>query len=330
MSSSVSITLDEELELITSDYFCADDGKAVDIYYDESFLVNYFMKQHKGLWKRPSGGDQISVPLSYDIQEGGYYIKGDTLSSDDREALTKARYDWKHIFGNATAYRIDGLKNAGAYAQVELVTNRLEGAQKVVSKTLADSIYDEPGGASNRITGLMACCHETTGTKFGGIAETDVTSDDGTNPWEGKRNTTTEAISLPVMRTLRSDAKFGMGPSGKPDLLVTTETLFNVIANILQLQQRFTKDDPKTAHAGFTGIVFEGASLFPDDYCPSGTLIGINEKHYGFAVHTKGNFVRTKWQMIPGSAQDRTMKILWDGNAIVNNRRTHKAHTNLS
>ena len=71
MGSSVSITLSDELEMITDDYFCADDGKAVDIYYDESFLVNYFMKQHKGLWKRPSGGDQISVPLSYDIQEGG-------------------------------------------------------------------------------------------------------------------------------------------------------------------------------------------------------------------------------------------------------------------
>lgn len=49
----------------------SDNGKAVDIYFYESFLVNYFMKQQKGLWKRPAGGDQISVPLSYDIQEGG-------------------------------------------------------------------------------------------------------------------------------------------------------------------------------------------------------------------------------------------------------------------
>jgi len=233
------------------------------------------------------------------------------------------------VYGNATIYRIDSLKNNGAYAKVQLVTNRLEGAQKTATKTIADSIYDEPGGVSNRLTGLMACCHETTSTAFGGIAEANVTSDDGTNPWEGKRNTTTEAISLSVMRTLRSDAKFNMGPSGKPDLLVTTETLWNVIASILQLQQRFVKDE-RTAHAGFTGIEFEGASFFPDDYCPSGTLIGINSNHYGFAVHQKGNFVRTRWQIIPDSPMDKTLKILWDGNAIVNNRRTHKAHTNLS
>jgi len=60
-----------ELESITNDFFMADNGKAVDIYFDSSFLLNYLMKQKKGLWERPNGGNKIRVPLEYDGQESG-------------------------------------------------------------------------------------------------------------------------------------------------------------------------------------------------------------------------------------------------------------------
>jgi len=287
------------------------------------------MKQQNGLWKRPEGGRRIRVPLEYSPQEGGFYAKGDPLSSDDVESVNAAYYDWKHSYGNATVYRIDLLKNAGDYAEVELVEQRLGGAQKTANFTLAGSIYDDAGGSSNRLTGLRACCNETTTTAYGGIQEADLVASDGTYPWEGKRNTTSEAISLPVLRTLRSDAKIRDGKGGKPGLLVTTETLWNIIANILQLQQRFT-NATATAKAGFTGIEFEGATFFPDDFCPSGYCFAINTLHTGFAVHTDGYFMRTPWDRIPDSPMDKTMKILWDGNFIVNNRKGNKAHSNLS
>ena len=210
-----------------------------------------------------------------------------------------------------------------------MVQQRTAGAQKTVTKVLADSVYDEPGGDSKRLTGLRACCHETTTTAYGGLQEADLTSDDGTTPWEGKRNVTVEGISLDVLRNLRSEAKLRDGPNGKPDLLTTTETLWNVIASILQLQQRFTKSS-WTAQAGFTGIEFESAAFFPDDYCPSGYLFGVNSKHIGFAVHQQGYFMRTPWDRIPDSPMDKTMKILFDGNIIVDDRRAHKAHSDLS
>ena len=58
----------EELESITTDYFMLDGGSAVDIYFDTSFLLNYLMKQQKGIWERPPGGMQIRIPLEYDGQ----------------------------------------------------------------------------------------------------------------------------------------------------------------------------------------------------------------------------------------------------------------------
>ena len=319
----------EELESITRDYFLLEGGKAVDIYFYTSFLLNYLLKQQKGLWERPSGGMKIRVPLEYDGQEAGFYSRGDTISSDDRESVNAAYFDWKHAYGNATIYRIDGLKNAGEYAEVQLVSQRLAGAQKSLTKLLAGSIYDEPGGSSERLTGMMACCHETSTLAYGGIAEDDLVAADSSKPWEGKRDTTTESISFAVIRTMCTTAKVRDGKGGKPDLIVTTETLFNILADILQAQQRFT-EGKETAKAGFTGLYFEGKEIFPDDFLPTGYCLALNTNHLGFAVHKEGYFMRSPWKVIPDSPEDKTMKIYFDGNLIVNNRKAHILHTNLS
>jgi hypothetical protein len=319
----------EELESVTNDYFMLEGGKAVDIYFDTSFLLNYLMKQQKGLWERPPGGEKIRVPLEYDGQEAEFYSKGDTVTSDDRESVNAAYFDWKHAYSNATVYRIDTLKNAGEYAEVQLVTQRVSGAQKSLTKLLADSIYDLPSGGSKRLTGLRACCNETTTTAYGGIQEGDLVAADGTTPWEGKMDSTTTALSLNELRTARSSAKLRDGAKGKPNLIVTTETNWNVLADILQAQQRFV-DGKMTAKAGFTGLHFEGADIFPDDYCPSSHLFALNSAHIGFAIHQRGYMVRSKWKIIPDSPEDKTMKIYWDGNLVVNNRKAHQGYTSLA
>ena len=309
-----------ELESITNDYFMVEGGKAVDIYFDTSFLLNWFLKQKKGIWERPSGGEKIRIPLEYDGQEADFYSKGETISSDDKESITAAYFDWKHAYGNATIYRIDGLKNSGAEAQVQLVTQRVGGAQKSLTKLLANSFYDDSGGSSKRLTGLRACCNETATTPYGGIAENDLIAADGSTPWEGKRTAHDGVITLDAIRELSSAAKIRDGKGGKPDLIVTTETLWNKISSILQLQQRFTKES-ESVKAGFVGIWFEGKDIFADDYCPSGFMAGVNTNFYGFAVHKSGLFQRSKWGKIPDSAEDKTMKIYFDGNAVCSNRK---------
>ncbi len=92
-----------ELESITNDYFMADGKKAVDIYFKTSFFVDYFMNKKKGLWERPPGGQKIRIPLSYDEAEGGFYTRTSTLSSDDRETINAAYFQWKHAYGSQGA-----------------------------------------------------------------------------------------------------------------------------------------------------------------------------------------------------------------------------------
>ena len=235
-------------------------------------------------------------------------------------------------YGNATIYRSDEQECAGEYAEVQLVQSHLASAQKTCRKIIAQNIYANNLDTATEITGLTACCFGADTVAYGGLESEDLVATDGTQPWDAKNTTTTEGISLAVIRTLRSSAKISDGAGGKPDVGVTTEALFNIVSGILQTQQRFT-EDKDTVKAGFTNLVFEGMTIAADDYCTSGYLFIINSKHYGWAIHKDGFFQRTPWGDLtnaPGGVAGKTMKIFWDGNQVVNNRKAHAGHSNLS
>jgi hypothetical protein len=319
-----------ELESVTNDYFIADNKKAVDIYFKTSFFVNYFMEKKKGLWKRPEGGQRWRVPLQYDEAAGGFYTRASTLSSDDREMVNAAYFLPKHVYGNASIFRTDEQENAGPYAEVELVTQKIEAAQKTCANWIAKNIYALTTDGAAEITGVRSLCFGAAATAYGGIAENDLVATDGTKPWVATNTTTTEGITLDVIRTLASSAKLYDGPKGKPDIGLTTETLFNIISGILQVQQRFTQDTD-TVKAGFENLVFEGKIIAADDFATSGYLYLFNSSHVGFAIHKNGYFARTPWmELLPTGVAAKTMKIFWDGNLICSNRKAHAGHNNLS
>ncbi len=318
-----------ELESITSDYFLLDNGKAVDIYFNDSFLFNYLFKQKKGLYKAITGGIYVRCPLKYDGAEGGFYTRGSTLSSDDKTALNTARFSIKHLYSNATIIRTDELENSGPQQEVDMVADRLDSAQKQIAKDASGSIYASAGGGTSQFEGLRALCNATTSNKYGDIAEDDLVSEDGTKPWTGRTSSTSTVMGLSVIRTARRTAKLRDGANGKPDLFVTTETLYDALESILQVSQRFT-EGVKTAAAGFTGLVYQNCEIFPDDFCPSGYGFALNSAHIGFGVHVDGNLMRLPWANIPESAGDRTMKILLDAALICNNRKGHYSYSALT
>ena len=288
------------------------------------------MNKKKGLFERPSGGERIRVPLMYDGAEGGFYNRTSTLSSDDRANINAAYFLWKHAYGNATIYRTDELKNAGEYAEVQMVTQKIEAAQATATKHLATQFYSSSSDTADQLTGLLALCFGGTSTQYGGITPTDLVAADASTPWASVNTTTTEGIGLSVIRTLASSAKVNDGAKGKPDIGVTTETLFNIISGILQTQQRFTQDTD-TVKAGFTHVVFEGKIIAADDYGISGYLVLLNSNYIGFAIHKDGFFARTPWgDLVVTGTVAKSMKIFWDGNLICSRRKAHAGHSNLS
>jgi len=322
---SLSLT---EIESITSDYFAAANGRAVDIYFRNSFLLDLLMNRQAGLFERPAGGEKIRVPLNYSDAEGGFFTRSDTLSSDDRVSVNAAAFNWKHAYGNATVYLTDEVAAAGDYAAVQFVTQKLETAQRTCASWLAATLYSAAGDEAPTLTGLRALTSPDADTPYGGIAENDLVAADGTKPWKGLTNDAAAAMSLEALQELRSLAKVSDGRDGKPGVAVTTETLYNKVSRILQVQQRFVTDDG-VASAGFSHLVYEGMVLAADDYCPAGHCFAVNTNYLGFAIHQNGFFARQPWVDLAGPA-GRSMKILWHGNLIASNRKAHACHANLS
>ena len=319
-----------ELEATTKDYFVADNRKAIDIYFNDSFYMDYSMNKKKAIMKRYSGGKKIKAHLNYDGQEGGFYNKTSTLSSDDKETVAAAYFTTKHCYGNATIHRNDELENAGEYAEIELAVNKIEGAQRTARKKIAQQIYANVGDGADEITGLGAMCFGATGVKYGDIAESTLVAVDGTKPWKAVNTTAAAPISLAVIKTLRSSAKISDGPNGKPNIGLTTEALFNIVSNILQNQQRFTSDSD-TAKAGFTNLIIDGMILAADDYCGTGYLYLLNTAYCGWGIHTQGYFARTQWaDLIVTGTPAKSMKIFWDGNHICTNRKAHAGQSGLT
>ncbi len=323
----MSLTL-EEFEGITSDYFMAGDGRAVDIYFRGSFLLDALLNKQIGIFERPSGGEKIRVPLNYSDAEGGFFTRSDALSSDDRASVNSAFFHWKHAYGNATVYLTDAIENSDEYTAVQFVTQKVENAQKTCSNWLASTLYSAAGDEAPTLTGLRALCGEDPDKPYGGVAENELEAADGTKPWEGKTISDGEEISLAALQELRSAAKVSDGVGGKPNVAVTTESLYNKVSRILQVQQRFITDDD-AARAGFTHLVYEGMVLAADDFCPAGYVFALNTDYLGFAVHQNGFFARQPWMDLQGPA-GASMKILWHGNLVCSNRKAHAAHSNLT
>ncbi len=319
-----------EMEAITNDYFVLDGGKAFDVFYKTSWWMNRMIKQRKGYFQLYEGGKKIRVLLDYDESEGGFYTRGASISSDHKETIQAVEFEPKHLYGNGTVLRVDLMEAGGEYGQIDLVKHQIKKAQQKATSLIAETIYDEYGTSSERLTGFGACCDETTTRTYGGITEDDLVSKkDGSKPWEGKRNTTAEQITTTVLRTLVADTHQSTDPDKEADMVGTTVTLFNSLVSQLELQQRYRSDD-ETAKAGFKNLMIDSFMVFKDDYCPSGWAAAITSKAYGFAVHKDGFFERTKWEKIPNTAEDKAMKIYFDGNSVCTNRRVHKIHTGLT
>lgn len=309
-----------ELESVTRDHFITDGGKAFDQYFLSNWLIYRAMRKPK---YRPAGGVQIKVPLTYDRLTGGSFDGVDQFDVARKDIINSALFQWRHNYVNVTIVWTEELENAGPEEEVDMVVTKLENAQASIRDDLADSLYsDGTGNLGKDVDGLDALFNTTTSTAYGSIAQDDMAK------WSAGVTTTSEPFTSAVVRTMRTAAKVGDAVGDKPSLIVTTDALLDSWLNQLQTQQRFVSQ--RAAKAGFDGVfMLDQAEIFSDGKCPDGTCYALNDRHWGYAVHRNGLFVRTAWK-VPTNQAVKSMQILWKGNMICTRRNSHHKHTGLT
>ena len=105
----------------------------------------------------------------------------------------------------------------------------------------------------------------------------------------------------------------------QPDLIVTTQVIFDAYETALQANKRW-KGDATLGDAGFQTLQFKGASVVVDSNCPAGHMYFLNTKYLDYKVHSKRNFAFEDFK--PLEAKDCIQaRLFWMGQLTCSNPR---------
>lgn len=252
----------------------------------------FYLMDKKGRKKYQTGGSKIEIPLRYKKNETIHYIsKGEAVGLQSTEALTLAQYNWKYLTGHIIRYFVDWHQNRGKAKIIDRVKADIDNLQESTMQSLDTDLFgDGTGDNSKAINGLANLIPDTvTSGTVGGIDRAmyawwrpSVTSMTGKN---------VSVHLLPYMRTKFNDcAIYGQGPNRFPDMLVTTQTVYESYeAEIAEVARVYT-GDKGLADLGFGDLTFKGRPITWDPSCSAYDLFYLNSNHLWWVVDPEVEF----------------------------------------
>ena len=105
----------------------------------------------------------------------------------------------------------------------------------------------------------------------------------------------------------------------QPDLIVTTQVIFDAYETALQANKRW-QGDATLGDAGFQTLQFKGASVVVDANCPAGHMYFLNTKYLDYKVHSKRNFAFEDFRPLEASDSIQA-RLFWMGQLTCSNPR---------
>ncbi len=105
----------------------------------------------------------------------------------------------------------------------------------------------------------------------------------------------------------------------QPDLIVTTQAIYDAYETSLQANKRFAGSDD-IANAGFDSLRFKGASVVVDSHCPAGQMYFLNTNYLDFKCHQDRNFAFEDFKRLEGS-DNLQSRVFWMGQMVCSNPR---------
>jgi len=135
----------------------------------------------------------------------------------------------------------------------------------------------------------------------------------GNEFWQSYEENTAGALTLADMATAYNSVSVG---NDHPDMVLTTQTLFEKYESLLQPQLRYT--DAKTADAGFQNLLFKSAPVTYDVHCTAGVMYFLNSKYLTLVGHSGKWFEQTDF-VRPENLDARYALIMCYGNLTCRN-----------
>lgn len=270
-------------------------------------LTNYLMD--KGRIRMLDGGTKIVEPLVYGLNGTvGSYSGYDTISLTAQEGMSAAEYDWKQYAASIAISGIEEAKNNGEAAIINLLEAKIMQAEESMREGFNQMFFADGTGNSGKDWLGLAAIVDSAGT-VGGINRATA----GNEFWQSYEEGTIGALSLADMATAYNSVSVG---NDHPDMVLTTQTLFEKYESLLQPQLRYT--DAKTADAGFQNLLFKSAPVTYDVHCQAGVMYFLNSKYLTLVGHSGKWFEQTDF-VRPENLDARYALIMCYGNLTCRN-----------
>jgi len=272
--------------------------------------LTYFLMD-KGRIRMVDGGTKIVEPLIYG-QNGtvASYSGYDTILLTAQEGMSAAEYDWKQYAASIAISGIEEAKNNGEAAIINLLEAKIMQAEESMREGFNQMFFADGTGNSGKNWNGLANLVES-GNTVGGINSA---SGQGNDWWRSYEENTAGALTLAQMATAYNSVSVG---NDHPDMILTTQTLYEKYEALLQPQLRYT--DTKTADAGFQNLLFKAAPVTYDVHCTSGVVYFLNSKYLTLVGHSGKWFQQTEF-VRPENLDARYALIMCYGNLTVRNR----------
>jgi len=272
--------------------------------------LTYFLMD-KGRIRMLNGGTKIVEPLIYGTNSTVASYSGyDTLSLTPQEGISAAEYDWKQYAVSIAISGIEEAKNNGEQAILNLLEAKIMQAEESMKEGFNQMFFgDGTGNSGKNWLGLGAIVES--GNTVGGIDSSAV----GNGFWQSYEENTAGALTLAQMTTAYNSVSVG---NDHPDMVLTTQTLFEKYESLLQPQLRYT--DTKTADAGFQNLLFKAAPVAYDVHCTAGVVYFLNSKYLTLVGHSDKWFANTEF-VRPENLDARYSLIMCYGNLTCRNRK---------
>ena len=270
--------------------------------------LTYFL-QDKGRIRMLNGGTKIVEPLIYGQNTTVASYSGyDTISLTAQTGLTAAEYDWKQYAASIAISGIEEAKNNGEQEIINLLEAKIMQAEESMREGFNTMFYADGTGNSGKDWNGLGNIVEASGT-VGGINRATA----GNEYWRSYEDNNNDPLTLAQMATAYNSVSVG---NDHPDMVLTTQTLFEKYEALLQPQLRYT--DTKTADAGFQNLLFKAAPVVYDEHCTAGVVYFLNSKYLTLVGHSGKWFAQTDF-VRPENLDARYALIMCYGNLTCRN-----------
>lgn len=305
-----STTIEHRLRTITDQYF------------NQFVLFSYLDGDKRVI----SGGDTIVLPIQEAKNTNAFAYSGyATLPHIPIKPFTSATFDWRQYTNITLASGKELAQNSGKEAYIGLWTARADNTLESLKDELNIDMFAAQSG--DKLSGLQSLVHDTglgTAAAIGNIDPSTYTY--WKNQYVGSVGGS--ANYLTNMQTIYSATTFG---TRRTTMILTTETVFNKYALVMEPREAFVKSDGNSINASYEHLTYKTIPVHFDRACGSGRMYFLNTNYLKLYMHADRNMTHVgPFELDPTDSDGKGLRLFVMCALVTNGRRYQGVLTDMT